>query len=76
MRNPKMFYSLTLLVLIAAALLVTFYGVPMLSEKVDACHYANTRSFGCSSSFGTFMTFLTVGVALTIGGIWTRFGRW
>jgi hypothetical protein len=75
MRNPRAFYSLTLVVMIIAGLLTWLYGVPMLSEPVRPCHYAGITSFGCSSPFGTFMGYLSMGVALAIGGIWTRFGR-
>lgn len=75
MKNPVAFLSWTCAVLLVAGLITYFYGIPMLSERVDACHYARTRSFGCISSFGTFMTFLCSGVALAIGGFWGRFGR-
>lgn len=75
MRNPFAFYGWTVIVLVAAGLLISFYGVPMLHGPVAACHYARTRSFGCSSSFGTFMTFLSAGLAVVIGGRWNRFGR-
>jgi hypothetical protein len=75
MRNPWAFSVWTLIVLLVAGLIVYFYGLPMLSETPGVCHYATTRSFGCSSSFGTFMTFLGAAVAIGIAGLWNRFGR-
>jgi hypothetical protein len=74
-KNPMAFTVLTLIVLLCAGLACLFYGIPMLSEPDGACHYARTRSFGCSSSFGTFMSYLSAVVALALGGIWSLFGR-
>jgi hypothetical protein len=77
MRNPVAFAISTLLVLSAAGFVVFFYGLPMLRESVEGCHFGGgTRSFGCSTSFGTLMTFLFAGVALALAGIWNRFGRY
>lgn len=75
MKNSIAFLSWTCVVLLAAGFITYFYGIPMLSESGNTCHYIGTRSFGCTSSFGTFMTFLSAGVALAIGGLWSRFGR-
>jgi hypothetical protein len=75
MKNSAAFLGWTCVVLLAAGLITYFYGIPMLSEGANTCHYARTRSFGCSSPFGTFMTFLCAAVALAIGGLWSRFGR-
>lgn len=75
MKSPKAFLSWICVVLLVAGLVTYLYGVPMLSEGAKACHYAHTRSFGCTTSFGTFMTFLCTGVALAVGWLWSRFGR-
>ncbi len=76
LKNPVVFTILVLIVLLGAAVVTYFYGLPLLHTGQLGCRIgAGTRTLGCSTSFGTFMIWVAVVVGLAVGGIWSNFGR-
>jgi hypothetical protein len=76
LKNPVIFTVLVIVVLLAAAIVTYFYGVPLLQAAHMGCRFGGgTKTLGCSTSFGLFMTWVGFGVAVAIFAVWSKFGR-
>lgn len=76
MRRPVPFV-LCLLVILAAASVITYYfGMRLLHDTSITCKAGPGKSVGCYTGLGAFGSALIMGVALAVGAAWSRFGRY